>query len=59
MQRIEARLGKPMGEILRDYYIEQALTVEQVGAKLGITKGAVSRWLAHFGIEARRPGAAA
>lgn len=54
MQRLEARLGKPMDEILRDLYIEQGMTLVEVGAALGITAGAVSRWLAHFGIETRR-----
>lgn len=58
MQRIEGRLGKPIDQILREYYVEQGLTVEQVGQKLGQTKGTVSRWLARFGIEARRPGTA-
>lgn len=56
MQRVEGRLGQPIDEILRELYLARGLTVEQVGAELGITKGAVSRWLARFGIEARRPG---
>ena len=56
MQRLEASLGKPMDQILRELYIERGLTVEQVGAELGITKGAVSRWLERFGIQARRHG---
>lgn len=56
MQRLEARLGKPMGEILRELYVDRELTLEQVGKELGITKGAASRWLDRFGIDARRPG---
>jgi len=56
MQAIEARLGRPMDEILRDLYVDRGLTLEGVGAELGITKGAVSRWLERFGIPARRPG---
>lgn len=59
MQRIEARLGRPMDAILRDLYLDQGMTLAAVGAELGVTKGAVSRWLERFGIEARRPGAAA
>lgn len=59
MQDIEARLGRPMGDILRELYVERGLTVESVGAELGITKGAVSRWLERFDIPARRPGQAA
>ncbi len=56
MQRLEARLGKPMGEILQDLYVDQGLTLEQVGRELGITKGAASRWIERFGIPSRRPG---
>ena len=54
MQRIEAREGRPMDEILRDLYCVQQLTVEEVAAELGLTKGAISRWLERFGID-RRP----
>lgn len=59
MQRLEARLGRPMDEILRELYVDRGLTLEQVGAELGITKGAASRWLERFGIDARRTGPAA
>ena len=51
-------MGKPMQAILHDLYVEQGLTLEQMGAVLGITKGAASRWLERFGIEARRGGPA-
>jgi transcriptional regulator with XRE-family HTH domain len=57
MQLIEAREGRPMDEILRELRITERLTVEEVGRRLGITKGAASRWLERFGIE--RPRAAA
>lgn len=56
MQRIESERKQPMDEILRELYLDQKLTVEQVGANLGITKGAASRWLERFGIETRRQG---
>lgn len=56
MQILEAARGQSMDAILRDLYLEKGLTVEEVGADLGITKGAVSEWLARFGIRARRPG---
>lgn len=59
MQRVEARFGKSIDQVLRELYVDEGLTVEQVGAKLGITKGAVSRWLERWSIETRRPGAAA
>lgn len=56
MQILEARFGKPTEEILHDLYIVQGKTLEEVGAELQITPGAVSRWLAWASIEARRPG---
>lgn len=56
MQRIEAVRGLPMDAILRELYLDRQLTLEQVGGELGITKGAVSRWLDRFGIEVRRTG---
>lgn len=59
MQRIEATRGRSIEDILRELYIDRGLTVEQVGADLGITKGAASRWLDRFGIETRRAGASA
>jgi DNA-binding MarR family transcriptional regulator len=48
MQRIEARYGEPMGDILRRLYVENGLTVDQVARELGYTKGAISRWLERF-----------
>lgn len=49
-------MGRSMDLILRDLYLDRGLTVAEVGRELGITKGAVSRWLERFGIETRRPG---
>lgn len=59
MQRLEAEHGESMADLLRRLYIDECLTVEQVGQRLGITKGAASRWLERFGIETRRPGTVA
>lgn len=59
MQILEAERGQSMDEILRELYIEKGLTLEEVGGELGVTKGAVSEWLARFGIQARRRGARA
>jgi transposase len=56
MQRIEAREGRPVEALLQDLYVEQGLMLSEVGERLGIGESAVSRWLAHFGIEARRGG---
>lgn len=56
MQVLEAQHGKPIEDILRTLYIDQGLTLEQVGVVLGQTKGTISRWLDRAGITARRPG---
>ena len=56
MQRLEAVHGQPMGDLLQRLYVDEALTVDQVGQRLGVSKGAISRWLERFGIEARGHG---
>jgi DNA-binding transcriptional ArsR family regulator len=56
MQDLEAAWGEPMGDILRRLYLEDGLTVEQVGLRLGKSKGAISRWLERFGIPTRGHG---
>jgi transposase len=59
MQVLEAAHGKPINELLADLYVRQGLTVDAVGAALGVTKGTISRWLERCGIPARRQGRAA
>ena len=55
MQLIEAEHGKPIDELLRSLYIDEGLDFDEVGARLGgLSKGTVSRWMARFGIPARR-----
>lgn len=59
MQRIEAREGRPIDELLRALYVEEGLLLAQVGERLGITESTASRWMSYFGIETRKTGAAA
>ncbi len=54
MQFLEAEHGRPIDELLRSLYIDQELAVEDIADRLKLTKGTVSRWLAHFGIPTRR-----
>lgn len=53
MQLVERRLGRPMEDVLRELYVDQGLTVKQVGKTLGVSGPTVSRWMADLGIEAR------
>jgi hypothetical protein len=56
MQQIEAREGRPIDEILRGYLAE-GLTYDEIGKRLGITKGAVSHWMDRFRVERPRTAA--
>ena len=56
MQRIEAREGRPLDELLRDLYVNEGLMLAEIGARWGVGESAVSKWLAWAGIEARKGG---
>lgn len=53
---VEARLGESLESYLRRRYEDNGLTTSQIAAELGLNNGTISRWLAHFGIEARYLG---
>lgn len=55
-QLAEARYGQPLDVLLATWYHDEGLTLDQIGKRLGITKGAVSRWMERFGVVARRGG---
>lgn len=56
MQLIEARLKRPIDQILRELYLDRGLTVREVGEELGVTGGVISEWLVRCGIRARKTG---
>ena len=57
MQLLEAKLGRPLEQVLEELYVEKGLTLAQVAAELdGVSEGTVSDWLRRVGINARRPG---
>lgn len=56
MQHAEARFGRPLGDLLTAWYHDEGLTLDEIGDRLGITKGAVSRWMERFGVPTRRGG---
>ena len=57
MLRVQERVGRPLGDELRDRYEARGQTLEQIGVDLGISTTTAHRWLRHFDIEARFPGA--
>ena len=52
-QIIEARLGEPIDEVLRRLYVTEGLSQAEIGLRLGVSRNAVVRWMAQFGIESR------
>lgn len=54
MQRVEARFGRSLDVLLREWHHDEGLTLEEIGQRLELTKGAVSRWMDRFGVERRR-----
>jgi transposase len=55
MQLLEAEHRRPIDQLLRDLYEGEGLNVDEIAARLRLTKGTVSRWMARFGIATRRP----
>lgn len=54
MQILEAEHGRPIDELLRVLYEDEGLTLEEIAVRLSLTKGTVSRWMAHFRIPVGR-----
>lgn len=53
MRRIEQRLGIDIEAYLREHYVGNGLTQEQIATSLGVDASTVTRWMAFFGIETR------
>jgi hypothetical protein len=56
MQLVEAQLGESLEEFLRRRYETEGRTTVEIATELGLNNGTISRWLAHFGIQARFMG---
>lgn len=56
MERVEARLGRPLVDELRQRYVEQEQTLDQIADALGVSAPTVSRWMRRLGVESRFPG---
>ena len=56
MERVERKIGQPLGEYLRQRYECDGLTTTEIATELGIHAVTVTRWMEHFGIDRRFPG---
>lgn len=54
MLEIEQEFGAPIEVILRRLYIEEGMTLKEVGRELGVTAPAISRWMDLFRIPRRQ-----
>jgi predicted XRE-type DNA-binding protein len=52
-QMVEMRHGAPVDALLRRYYIEAAMSQEQVATVLGVSRTTVLDWMAAYGIPTR------
>jgi len=53
MRRLETRLGIDLGVFLRDRYVGQGRTQQQIADELKVDVATVSRWMTRLGIETR------
>ena len=51
-QLVALRTGRPVPDLLRDLYVTQGLSQEEIARQLGITRMTVAMWLREFGIAA-------
>lgn len=54
MVRLEARLGRPIEDYLRERYLTAGQV--EIASELGVSNATVSRWMRELGIEPRLPG---
>ena len=56
MQLVEQQVNEPIDDWLRRRYEVEGANTEEIARELGLNNGTVSRWMAHFGIQARLVG---
>lgn len=49
-QVVEQRTGRELPDLLRELYIEQRVTQEEIAEALGVHRVTVTKWLGQFGI---------
>jgi transposase len=60
-QIVEARLGRPVADALREMYHERGLSQQDIATELDVARSTVIDWMRRYGIESgyNRSGAAA
>jgi len=53
-RRVEEARGMPLGDVLRDLYINQGKTLDDCGKELGVSASTVWWWLKRLGIPTRQ-----
>lgn len=63
MRRVQAKIGRPLAEVLHQLYVEDGMTLAEVGAEIGrlasreaLSESTVSRWMDTLDIDRRFPG---
>lgn len=54
MQAVEHRLGRDLGDALREMYIDRGLTQAAIATELNVQQAQVSRWMRDLKIPTRR-----
>jgi len=47
---VRQRTGREVAEVLRDLYVAKRHTQQEIAAALGVSRMAISAWLAEYGI---------
>jgi DNA-binding transcriptional regulator LsrR (DeoR family) len=56
---VTLRTGRPVGDLLRELYVDKGLTQAAIAAELGVTRLTVAMWLREFRVERPAQGAPA
>lgn len=56
MQVLQAELGRPLEDVIRERYVDEGATLQELADELGVGESTLSRWLTQLGIQARRQG---
>jgi len=52
-QLLEARLGRALPDLLREWYERDGMTQAEIAGRLGMDGSTISRWMRQYGIQLR------